>query len=284
MGFATRDEPSIPLGSIALALGGGAALGWAHIGVLRVLEEEGIAVGAVAGTSIGALAGLCLAAGKLDVLEEIALGATRGRVLSYLDPCFGRGAFLGGKRIARELEGHFAGMTFADLAMPLAMVAADLDTAEEVRLTSGPVIDAVQASMALPALFQPVVRDGRTLIDGGMVAALPVGAARALAPGLPLVAIDLLGDFAGHVAGVTGGGRARSAIATARSAFLMMMAAQTRQTIALVPPALTLALPVGGYGTGAFTAARPLIAIGRTAAEKALPQIRAIVSARKLSI
>ena len=82
---------------IALALGGGAARGWAHIGALRALGEEGIRIDAVAGASIGALAALCFAAGRLDILEEIALGATHRRVLAYLDPHLGRGAGFGGR-------------------------------------------------------------------------------------------------------------------------------------------------------------------------------------------
>src|SRR4051812_42168413 len=108
-----RDEAAGAM--IALALSGGAARGWAHIGLLRVLEDEGIAVGAIAGTSIGALAALCFAGGRLDVLEQIARGATHARVLAYLDPHLGGGGWLGGRRIARELDRHFAGLCFEDL-------------------------------------------------------------------------------------------------------------------------------------------------------------------------
>lgn len=251
-------------------------MGWAHLGVLRVLAEEGIAVGAAAGTSIGALAAVCLAADRLDVLEEIALGATRRRVLGYLDPAFGRGALLGGRRIARELALHFGGRTFEELAIPAAAIAADLDTAEEVRLGSGPVVDAVAASMALPGLFRPVRRDGRTLIDGGMVANIPVGAARALAPGLPVVAVDLMGDFAGHVSSFAG--RPRSAFGTLRSGFLVMMVQLQRQALALDPPDILIAPPIGHVGTGAFTRAAELIALGRDSTRAALPEIRAVLA------
>jgi len=258
---------------IALALGGGAARGWAHIGALRVLQEQGIAIDAVAGTSIGALAAICLAADRLDVLEEIAMGATHTRVLAYLDPQLGRGAWLGGRRIARELNLHFGGLRLEDLPIPTALIAADLETAEEVRLTTGPVISAVQASIGLPGVFRPTQRDGRLLIDGGLVANVPVGAARALAPGRPVIAIDLMGDYAGYVRASTHDGR-RSALSTLRSAFLMMVTQQTRQALALDPPDVLITIPAGHISTGAFTRAAELMQLGRQAMTQALPAIK----------
>ena len=205
---------------IALALGGGAALGWAHIGALRVLAEEEIPIGAVSGTSIGALAALCLAADRLDALQEIASSATYARMLTYLDLQFNRSAILGGRRIARELALHFGDIRLEDLPIPISIVTADLDTADEVRLIAGPAIPAVRASMALPGIFSPVEIDGRILIDGGVVANLPIGALRIIAPDLPIVAIDLMGDYKGHVGDRRGTGR--SALAILRSAYLIM--------------------------------------------------------------
>jgi NTE family protein len=265
---------------IALALGGGAAKGWAHIGLLRVLEEEGVHVGAVAGTSIGALAALCFAGGRLDVLEEIARGATHSRVLAYLDPHLGKGGWLGGRRIARELNLHFAGLHLEDLDIPTALIAADLETAEEVRLSTGPAISAVQASIGLPGVFHPIVRDGRALIDGGMVANLPIGAARALAPGLPIVAVDLMGDYEGYARASSERGK-RSAISTVRAAFLMMITQQTRLVAALDPPDVLVTVPAGHISTGAFTRAAELIDLGRAAAYENLPAIKSLIAAQK---
>lgn len=265
---------------IALALGGGAARGWAHIGALHVLQEEGIQVDAVAGTSIGALAALCFVTGRLDILEGIALGATHRRVLAYLDPQLGRGAWLGGRRIARELTTHFAGLQLEDLPLPIALVAADLETAEEVRLTSGPAISAVQASIGLPGIFRPIDRNGRLLIDGGMVANVPIGAARALAPDSPVIAIDLMGDYAGYIRASSHDER-RSALSTLRSAFLMMVTQQTRLAVALDPPEVMVSIPAGHISTGAFTRAAELIRLGREAMISALPAIK---SAQKAGI
>jgi len=274
-------HPELPFSQgtgIALALGGGAARGWAHIGALRALREQGIGIEAVAGTSIGALTALCFAADRLDILEEIALGATHRRVLAYLDPHLGRGAWLGGRRIARDLEEHIGAIRLEDLAIPIALIAADLKTGEEVRLTSGPAITAVQASIGLPGIFRPILRDGRLLIDGGMVSNLPIGAARALASGQPVVAIDLMGDYAGYIRAGSPDGQP-SALGTVRSAFLMMTAQQTRQAIALDPPDVLITIPAGHIGTGAFTRAAELIRLGHDAVIAALPAIRDALSA-----
>ena len=262
---------------MALALGGGAALGWAHIGVLRVLEEQGVPIGAVAGTSMGALAALSLAAGRLDALEKLARGTTRRSVWSYLAPHRGRGAMLGGGRVARDLAAHFADVMLEALPMPIALVAADLATGEEAWLTRGPATPAVLASMALPGLFRPVTIDGRTLIDGGMAAIVPIRAARALAPGLPLLAIDVIGDYADRARSRLA--RPPSAFGMARAGFLMMMARQTTLAFTLDPPDIALRLPVGRLHGGAFAQADELIAIGRAATLTTLPQIRALIDA-----
>lgn len=248
--------------------------------MLRVLEEEGIRVGAIAGTSIGAMAALCFAGGRLDVFEEIARGATHRTVLAYLDPQLGRGGWLGGRRIARELNQHFAGLHLEDLPIPAALIAADLDTAEEVRLSAGPAISAVQASIGLPGVFYPITRDGRTLIDGGMVANLPIAAARELAPHLPVVAVDLMGDYEGYASASNAKGQ-RSALSTVRAAFLMMITQQTRLVTTLDPPDVMVTVPAGHIGTGAFTRAAELIALGRDAAQAQLPAIRAAMAAQK---
>jgi len=258
---------------IALALGGGAALGWAHLGVLAVLREAGVPIAGVAGTSIGALAAVCLAADRLDVLEGIARGATRRRVLSYLDPHWGRGAWLGGRRIARELAEHLGECRLEALAIPCACVAVDLDTGEEVRLATGSATQAVTASIAIPGLFRPVRWENRLLVDGGWAATLPLAAAKAMAPGRPLVAVDLFGD---HLPATP---RPRGSVGVAAQAFLVILAGQTRQALAIDPPAVLIRPRLGRFGTGSFGQADRLIALGREAGEAALPEIEAALAA-----
>jgi NTE family protein len=169
---------------------------------------------------------------------------------------------------------HFGNLHLEDLPIPTALVAADLQTGEEVRMTRGPAITAVQASIGLPGIFRPILREGRLLIDGGMVSNLPIGAARAIAPGRPVVAIDLMGDYQGYIRASTNPDGSRSAFTTIRSAFLMMTAQQTRQAIALDPPDVLITIPAGHISTGAFTRAAELIQLGRDAAHNALHAIR----------
>ena len=172
---------------IAVALGGGAALGWAHIGVLRALDEKGIPVRAAAGTSIGALAAVAYAANKLDALERIARSTSWLRMLSYLDIHLRPGAMLGGRSIMRDLDVHFGRVQFRDLWIPSAAVAADLVTGKPVIIDHGPVNPAIMASIAIPGLFRPVQYDGHFLVDGGVVMPVPVRAARQIAPTLPVL-------------------------------------------------------------------------------------------------
>jgi NTE family protein len=269
--------------TIALALGGGAALGWAHIGVLRALEEGGIEVGAVAGTSIGALAAVCLAADRLGTLEEIARSANLRTMLLYLDPHMRRGAVLGGRTIARELQLHLGHLAFEDLAIPAAAVAADLATGEAVILDKGPVADAVRASMALPGIFHPVIHEARVLIDGGAVMPVPVSVARDLGGDMPVVAVNLQGDYANR-ANATGlrNGRRFTTMGVVRSAAGLLFARLARQSLELTPPDLEIAPRVGHIEVHHFMRAHELIEIGRSATEDALPAIRALLPARNL--
>lgn len=267
---------------IALALGGGAGLGWAHIGVLRALDEEGVRISAAAGTSIGALAAVCLGAHRLDVLEGFARSANLKTVLRYLDPHWKRGAVLGGREIARQLDLHLGHVRFQDLHIPVSVVAADLLTGDAVIIDRGPVANAVRASMALPGIFHPVEIGDRLLIDGGVIAPVPVAAARQLAPGRPLVAVNLLGDYPGRAGTLRRGWSERRTLSTfgvVRAATALMTASLTRQSLELDPPELQLDLPVGHIEAGNFMRAHELIEIGRRAVAESMPQIQALVSA-----
>lgn len=268
---------------IALALGGGAGLGWAHIGVLRALEKSGVHVTAAAGTSIGALAAVCLGAHRLDVLEEFARSANLKTVLRYLDPHWKRGAVLGGREIARQLDLHLGHIRFQDLHIPVSVVAADLLTGDAVTVDRGPVANAVRASMALPGIFHPVEIEDRLLIDGGVIAPVPVTAARALAPDAPLIAVNLLGDYPGRAGTLRRGWSERRALSTfgvVRAATALMTASLTRHSLELDPPDLQLDLPVGHIEATNFMRAQELIEIGAGAVKEQLPQIQALISAR----
>ena len=184
---------------IALALGGGAARGWAHIGVLRALDEAGIEVDMIAGTSIGALVGGCYLAGKLDELEEFARSLTKRRMFGLLDLHIGGNGLFGGMKLDARMQQHLNGTTFADLEKPLVCVAAEIRTGHEIWLSSGSLITAMRASYALPGVFEPVACNGRVLVDGALVNPVPVSVCRAHEQQV-VVAVNLHYDLFGRAA------------------------------------------------------------------------------------
>jgi NTE family protein len=172
-----------------VALGGGAARGWAHIGVLRALEEIGIKPDVVAGTSIGALVGGAYATGYLDELEGWVRKLSWQEVLSMLDLRLS-GGLIGGKKVIGRLAEGMDGINIEMLETPFGAVATDMETGREVWLREGHVLDAIRASIALPGLFSPVLRDDRWLVDGGLVNPNPVSLCRALGADI-VIAVDL---------------------------------------------------------------------------------------------
>ncbi|MDH5527958.1 MAG: patatin-like phospholipase family protein [Nitrospirota bacterium] len=179
---------------IGLALGSGAARGWAHIGVIRALEHEGYAPAWVAGTSMGALVGAMYAAGKLDELEEFARGLTPRKVLSYVDLVVPVRGLLGGDDITDLLKQFFGEMRVDDTLIPFCAVATDLATGRAVRMYTGSMVNAVRASVAIPGVFNPVVREGKYLVDGGLVDPVPVALVRDMGAHR-VVAVDLNHDI-----------------------------------------------------------------------------------------
>lgn len=184
---------------VALALGGGAARGWAHIGVLRALDEEGIEVGMIAGTSIGALVGGCYLAGKLDELEAFARSLTMRRIASLLDLTIGGGGLLGGMRLTKRMQEHLEGLNVEDLPKPFVAVASELNSGHEVWIDGGSLITALRASYALPGIFEPIHCNNRTLIDGALVNPVPVSVCRAYEQPL-VMAVNLHYDVFGRSA------------------------------------------------------------------------------------
>jgi NTE family protein len=165
---------------IGLALGGGAARGWSHIGVLRVLEAAGIVPDVIAGCSIGAVVGGCYAAGKLDALEAFACSLTKRRVMGLLDFHITGSGLIGGGRLQKLLDQDLTDQRIETLPMRFCTIATELVTGHEIWLTKGPLVQAMRASYALPGIFDPVMIRGRWLMDGALVNPIPITAARAL--------------------------------------------------------------------------------------------------------
>lgn len=184
-----------PLG---LALGGGVARGWAHIGAIRALIEAGIRPDIIAGTSVGAVVGAAYLAGNLDILEDWARSLNRRKMIGYMDLRWGGSGLMRGERLARVLRHYFGEMKIEDLDRKFATVSCDLRTGYEVWLQKGLIVPAVRASYALPGAFEPVKVDERFMIDGALVNPVPVSACRALGAHM-VIAVSLNGDAFGPI-------------------------------------------------------------------------------------
>jgi NTE family protein len=185
---------------VVLALGGGAARGFAHIGVIRGLQEQGIEVSAVAGCSIGSVVGGVLAAGVLDDYEEAVRGLSRRDLLAMMDVSLPRGGLFTGEKMARFVHRFIGDQLIEDLELPYRAVAVDLDTGAEFWLERGSLLTAMRASSAIPGVFRPILVEQRWLGDGGLACPLPLEAAADLSD-LPVVAVDLNAIESDHPAG-----------------------------------------------------------------------------------
>jgi NTE family protein len=277
------QEKSEAKSGISLALGGGAARGWAHIGVLRALDEAGIEINMIAGTSIGALVGGCYLAGKLDELEDFARSLTKRRIFGLLDLHLGGNGLLGGLKLTARMQEHLNGTTFADLPKPFVCVAAEIRTGHEIWLSQGSLITAMRASYALPGVFEPVTCNKRVLVDGALVNPVPVSVCRAHEQQL-VVAVNLHYDLYGraavikHSAGdlvvekdapapserhAAPSGQTRLGITGVMvEAFNIIQDRISRARLAGDPPDLSLQPKLGHIGLSEFHRADELIRIG----------------------
>ncbi len=250
---------------LALALGGGAGLGWAHIGVLRALLERGVVIDAVSGTSIGALAAVCAASDRIDALEELARSTNRRQVMRFIDIDPRKGSVLGGRTVRNRLRQHFGQEQLQDLRLPVAVVAADLVSGGEISITNGSVVDAVRASIAIPGVFPPLRRDNMVLIDGGVLSPVPVRAVRALSAA-PVLAVNLQGDYAARAAAtLPAGQRLLTPFRVGRAGLSLLLTQLARQGLVIDPPDVEIAPLVGHIDVRNFTRADELIRLGRAA-------------------
>ena len=300
--------------SIGLVLGGGAARGFAHIGVIRTLIAKGYTPDIITGTSIGAVVGGCYAAGKLDNVEEWGRGLTRRSLLSYLDVSFCGSGLLNGGRLAEKLTEAIGEVTIDELPTRFAAIATELGTGHEIWITRGGLIDAMRASYALPGLFPPVRLGDRWLVDGALVNPVPVSAARALGARV-VIAVNVNTDLFGRgttiqdhgppsepeaplteevadrgLLGLFGAEKAakRRFFGTASrpgisavmvDAFNVMQDRITRARLAGDPPDVLISPRVGRIGLFDFHCAQDAITLGAEAAEKALESLDEIVAA-----
>jgi len=254
---------------IGLALGGGAARGFAHVGVIQVLEEAGITPDLVTGTSAGSLVAALHASGRTgSQLQRIAETMDEATFADWTLPLFSRG-MLRGDALARYVSQQVGGRRIEDLPMSLGIVATDLHSGQGVLFQRGDVATAVRASSAVPGLFQPVPISGREYVDGGLVAPVPVRQARQMGAEL-VIAVDISQVPEANAPG--------DVFQILMQTFTIM--SKSINTLELRGPELVVVRPVLNGVSGAdFSARRRAIQAGREAMTQALPQLRAAIEA-----
>lgn len=294
---------------IGLALGGGAARGFAHIGILRSLIAHGIQPDVVVGTSIGAVVGGAYAAGRLDTMEEWARSLQPRSLFSYLDIRLNGSGLIGGAKLTARLENALGDIQIEELPLKFASVATEVRTGHEIWLTHGRLVDAMRASYALPGIFAPMLVGDRWLVDGALVNPVPVSTARALGAEV-VIAANLSNDVFGRSTTIFshgtqngaqeevvepppsrlgfsrffslertvkreffGGGNRPGVVSVMTDAFNIMQDRITRARLAGDPPDLLISPRVGQIGWFDFHRANDLIAHGTRAADRAIEAI-----------
>lgn len=264
-------EPSAPpVKRIGLALGGGAARGFAHIGVIQALEDAGIHADLVVGTSAGSLVAALYASGKTGVdLQRLALSMEESTFADWTLPLFNRG-LLRGEALSRYVSAQVGGRLIEQMPLPLGIVATDLRSGQGVLFRRGDTATAVRASSAIPALFEPVRVADREFVDGGLVAPVPVRYAREMGADL-VIAVD--------ISAVPDNQTPRDTLQVLLQTVSIMIKSinqfELRQADIVVRPALA------GIASSDFGARRQAIEAGRVAMHSLLPDLRAAMLAKR---
>lgn len=254
---------------IGLALGGGAARGFAHVGVIQVLEEAGIRPNLVAGTSAGSLVAALYASGKTGAqLQRVAETMEEAAITDWKLPLFSSG-MLRGDALARYVNGQVAGRRIEDMPLTLGILATDLQTGHDVVFQRGDTGVAVRASSAVPAVFEPVKISGRDYVDGGLVSPVPVRAARKMGAEL-VIAVDISSPPEANVSS----GTLDILLQTFSIMGKSINSLELRDADVVIRPALT------GISSADFSARKRSIEAGRKAMTQMLPQLKEAIAAK----
>jgi NTE family protein len=278
--LALRAERHTRGPKLGLVLGSGAARGWAHIGVIRTLEQAGIRPDLICGTSVGAVVAAAYAAGVFDRFESWVRGMRWSDVISFMDVRLS-GGLLKGARLMAFFKRLLEDRPIEELEIPFAAVATTLRTGAEVWLRSGSTLDAVRASIAMPGLFKPVVNEDVVLVDGALVNPVPVSLGRAMGADI-VVAVDLSSDvLSRHLvvdASLDDSERAApktpSLIDVIASSLEIMQVRITRSRMAGEPPDVVIAPRLAHLGLLDFHCADEAIKEGERAASAALENLK----------
>ncbi len=258
---------------IGLALGSGGAKGLAHIGVIKILEKNGIPIDFVAGSSIGAMIGGFFAEnGNIKKVEKIARGANWRLAFSLLDPAIIQG-LLGGDKVKNFIEENIDKVPFKKLKIPLAVVATDLKNGKTVVMRDGEVASAIRASISFPLVFKPVKRKGKLLADGGLSSPVPVDVVRGMGADI-VIAVNLDANYFAN-----GNHRKDSDFGfykIANRSINLLRHHLAEQNIKsadiVVDPRL------GRTSWSKFVDGKEIIAVGERATKKVLPQIKKLLA------
>lgn len=252
---------------LGLALGGGAARGFAHVGVIQVLEEAGIQPELVVGTSAGSLVAALYASGKNSTqLRRVADTMEEAEITDWMMPILNRGA-LRGEALARYVNSQVGGRLIEQMKIPLGIVATDLHNGEPVLFRRGNTGSAVRASSAVPAVFQPVKIGTREYVDGGLVSPVPVRQAREMGANV-VIAVDISTDPEGSPASDT--------FQILMQTFNIM--GKSLNTVLLKDADVVVKPSLAGVKSADFAARRKSIEAGREAMLKALPKLKEVLS------
>lgn len=293
--------------TVSLVLGSGGARGLAHIGIIEWLEENGYDVQSISGCSMGALIGGIYACGELDTYTEWVRAVDEFDIVRLLDLSWGKAGLFDGEKIIRTLEELIGDRRIEDLPIRFTAVAADISREKEVWITKGSVFDAIRASISLPLFFTPVMRNGRTLLDGGILNPVPIAPTfgdktdmtiavnlggppdekpkskakpkkpRADTEDDSFIASlhDKIGKFIdGLTTRDSDGSEGWEMLEVATATFDAMQGAIARQKLAAYPPDVTIVVPRNSCGVLEFSRADEMIELGREAAEAQMPSIR----------
>jgi NTE family protein len=254
---------------IGLALGGGAARGFAHVGVIAALEEAGIKPDLVVGTSAGSLVGAIYASGRNAAqLQEVALKMEEAEITDWTLPFFSRGV-LRGEALSNYVNRQVNNKLIESLPIPFGVVATDLRTGQGVLFQRGDTGVAVRASSSVPSVFNPVKIGDREYVDGGLVAPVPVRFAKQMGAEL-VIAVD--------ISAAPEGNNADGTVAVLLQTFAIM--GKSINEYALQGADLVIRPELIGVKGGDFTAKRRSIDAGKVAMQRLIPQLKALMEAK----
>lgn len=287
---------------VSLVLGSGGARGYAHIGVIEVLEEKGFEIASISGSSMGALIGGLYACGKLDEYKEWVLSLDPLDVASLLDISFARGGIIEGEKVFKRLSNIIGDVKIEDLPIKFTAVSTDIVRKKEVWFQQGDLLEAIRASIAIPSIFTPVVKGDMVLVDGGALNPLPVAPTQSDLTDM-IIAVNLYAEIPKPTIKTKKSEeeRKKSIESTVKELFLKakeqrrftmfdvldktfdtMQDALTRYRRAGYPPDVLINISMQVCATFDFHKASEVIEAGRMAAGEVLGNLKSIQSSREI--